>query len=95
MSCTQIFRTLHLTTKSIFTSIIWFPEILCFLLGGFSSISSTLHEDNEDNVSTNVSMTVGTTTLIMQMFKLLFFDSLSAVGKLIPVITLLKISSHS
>ena len=43
MNCTQTFKS---TTKSIFTSIIRFPEILSFLLGDSSSISSTLDEDN-------------------------------------------------
>ena len=49
------------------------PEILSFLLGDSSSISSTLDEDNEgvletENVSllvVNVAVTVGTTDLIM------------------------------
>ena len=63
------------TTKSIFTSIIRFPEIISFLLGDSSSISSTLDEDNEgvwetENVSlleanVAVAVAVGTTTLIM------------------------------
>ena len=68
MNCTQTFRS---TTKSIFTSIIRFPEILSFLLGDSSSISSTLDEDNgvvweTENVSllvANVAAAVGTTTL--------------------------------
>ena len=75
MNCTQTFRTEHLTkntTKSIFTSIIRFPEILSFLLGDSSSISSTLDQDNEgvwetENVSllvANVAVAVGITTLI-------------------------------
>ena len=72
MNCTQTFRTSYPTTESIFTSIIWFPEILSFLLGDSSSISSTLDEDNEgvwetENVSllvANVAVAVGTTTLI-------------------------------
>ena len=73
MNCTQTFRS---TTKSIFTSIIRFPEILSFLLGDSSSISSTLDEDNEgvwetENVSllvANVAVAVGTTTLIMYRY---------------------------
>ena len=73
MNCTQTFKS---TTKSIFTSIIRFPEILSFLLGDSSSISSTLDEDNEDvwetkNVSllvANVAVAVGTTTLIMYRY---------------------------
>ena len=51
MNCTQTFRhKIHLTKntfKSIFTSIIRFPEILSFLLGDSSYISFTLDEDNE------------------------------------------------
>ena len=70
MNCTQTFRS---TTKSIFTSIIRFPEILSFLLGDSSSISSTLDEDNEgvwetENASllvANVAVAVSITTLIM------------------------------
>ena len=48
MNCAQTFRTYHLTknTKSIFTSIIQFLEILSFILGD-SSISSTLDEATE------------------------------------------------
>ena len=73
MNCTQTFKS---TTKSIFTSIIRFPEILSFLLGDSSSISSTLDEDNEgvwetENVSllvANVAVAVGTTTLIMYRY---------------------------
>ena len=69
MNCTQTFKS---TTKSIFTSIIRFPEILSFLLGDSSSISSTLDEDNEgvwetENVSllvANVAVAVGITTVI-------------------------------
>ena len=79
MNCTQTFRTEHLTkntTKSIFTSIIRFPEILSFLLGDSSSISSTLDQDNEgvwetENVSllvANVAVAVGTTSLIMYRY---------------------------
>ena len=73
MNWTPAFRIQHLTTKSIFASIIWFPEILSFLLGNSSSISSSLDEDNEDvweteNISllvASVAVVLGTTTLIM------------------------------
>ena len=78
------------TTKSIFTSIIWFSEILSFLLGDSSSISSTLNEDNEGVWETeNVSLLV-TNVAVAVVFKLPFFDSLSAVEKLILVFTLFK-----
>ena len=89
MNCIQTFRTWHLTTKSIFTTIIWFPEILSFPLGHSSSISSTFDENNEgvwvtENVlllAANVAVAVGTTTLIMYLYvlKLLCFDSLSFI----------------
>ena len=73
MNWTPTFRIQHLTTKTIFTSIIWFPEILSFLLDNSSSISSSLDEDNEDvweteNISllvASVAVVLGTTTLIM------------------------------
>ena len=76
MNWTPTFRIQHLTTKSIFTSIIWFPEILSFLLGNSSSISSTLDEDTAsvwetENVSllaANVAVTGGTTALIMYRY---------------------------
>ena len=75
MNCIQTFRTYHLTTKSIFTSIIS-PEIIYFLLGHSSSISSTLDEDNEgvwetENVSLlveSLAIAVGTTTLILYRY---------------------------
>ena len=73
MNCTKTFRTLHLTNKSIFTSIRWFPEIVSFLLGDSYYISYTLDEANEgvwetENVLlpvANVAVAVGTTTLIL------------------------------
>ena len=79
INCTQTFTTKHLnknTTTSIFTSIIQFPEKLSFLLVDSSSISSILDEDNEgvwetENVLllvANVSVTVGTTALIMYRY---------------------------
>ena len=76
MNSTQHLGHNILPLKVYFTSIIWFPEILSFLLGDSSSISSTLDEDNEDvweteNVSllvANVAVAVGTTTLIMYRY---------------------------
>ena len=64
------------TTKSIFTSIMRFPEILYLLLDDSSSISSTLDEDNEgvwetENVSLlveSLAIAVGTTTLILYRY---------------------------
>ena len=78
INCTQTFRTWHLTTKSIFTSIIWFQK-LSFLLGDFTSISSTLDVENvweTKNVSllvTNVAVAVGATTLIMYRYSNCYF----------------------
>ena len=76
MNSTQHLGHNILPLKVYFTSIIWFPEILSFLLGDSSSISSTLDEDNEgvwetENVSllvANVAVAVGTTTLIMYRY---------------------------
>ena len=91
MNCTQTFRTKHHTkntTKSIFTTIIQFPEILPFLSGDFSSISSTLNEDTEgvwetENVSlllANVAVAVGsTTTLIMYRYAIHIMYKYSAI----------------
>ena len=54
----------------MFASIIWFPEILSFLLGDYSFISSTLDENNERVLETEnfsllvakVAVAVGATT---------------------------------
>ena len=72
MNSTQHLGHNILPLKVYFTSIIWFPEILSFLLGDSSSISSTLDSNNKgvwetENVSllvANVAVAVGTTALI-------------------------------
>ena len=90
-------------------TIIRFPEILSFLWGKSSSISSTLDEDTEGVWETeNVLLLLANVAvagvipppLWSDIFKLSFFDSLFTVHELIPVFTLftsvfslLKISS--
>ena len=80
----------------------WFPEILYFLLGDSSSISSTLDEDNEgvwetENVSllvANVAVAVGTSTVIsIQIAVFWFFICSWEINSSIYVIE--KLSPHS
>ena len=40
MNCTQTFRRKHLTTESIFTPIIWFPEIISLLSGEWGCLKN-------------------------------------------------------
>ena len=98
INCTQAFTTKQCNRNT--TSIIWFPEILSFLLVDSSSISSSLDEDNEgvwetENVLllvANVSVTVGTTASIMYRYSNCHFliHYLQLRIELIPVFTLFK-----